>query len=48
MPTPDLLSMSRKELDRAEWMQRVHEQRMTQPTPPSGLALQRIEETIES
>jgi hypothetical protein len=41
MPTRDLLTMSRKELDRAEWMQRVHEQRMTQADVAERLGLRR-------
>jgi transposase len=45
MPTPDLLTMSRKELDRAEWMQRVHEQRMTQADAAErlGLSVRQVE-----
>jgi transposase len=45
MTSPDLLTMSRKELDRAEWMQRVHEQRMTQADPAErlGLSVRQVE-----
>jgi transposase len=45
MTAPGLLTMSRKELDRAEWMLRVHERRTTQPQAAEhlGLSVRQIE-----
>ena len=45
MTTPGLLTMSRKELDRAEWMQRIHERRMTQVDAAErlGLSVRQVE-----
>jgi transposase len=45
MDSPGLLTMSRKELDRAEWMLRVHERRMTQAQAAErlGLSVRQVE-----
>lgn len=45
MSTTGLLTMSRKELDRTEWMLRVHERRMTQAQVAEhlGLSLRQVE-----
>ena len=45
MTTPGLLTMSRKELDRAEWMLRIHERRTTQAEAAQrmGLSVRQIE-----
>jgi transposase len=45
MTSPGILTMSRRELDRAEWMQRVHEQRMTQAQAAErlGLSIRQVE-----
>lgn len=45
MTTSGLLTMSRKELDRVEWMLRVHERRMTQAQAAEhlGLSLRQVE-----
>jgi hypothetical protein len=43
MTSPGFLTMSRKELDRAEWMLRVHEHRMTQVQAAERLSVRQVE-----